>query len=139
MVSLTGLGETREFAALLPVEFATIHYNPTDSRAMSSDPFGSTVNDNIGTKVDGAHNVATRTERIIYDERNVIVMGYLGNLWDRCDIVLGVPDAFDVESLGVLVDCCSKGFRFVVRNKLDGYTELLEKNLELVIGSTVEV
>jgi hypothetical protein len=139
MISLTGLRETRKLAALLPVEFATIHYNPTNGRAMSSDPFGSTVDDNIGTKVNGAHNVASRAERIIYDERNVIVMGYLGKLWDRCYIVLGVPDAFDVESFGVLVDCCSEGFRFVVQNKLDSYSELLEQNFELVIGPTVEV
>jgi hypothetical protein len=139
MIAFTGLRETRKLAALLPVEFATIHYNPTDGRAMSSDPFGSTVDDNIGPKVNRAYNVATRAERIIYNERNVVVMGYLGKLWDRCDIVLGVPDAFDVESFGVLVDCCSEGFRFVVQNKLNGYSELLEKNFELVIGSTVEV
>jgi hypothetical protein len=106
---------------------------------MSSNPLGSTVDDNIGPEVDRAYNVSTSPKCVVYNKRNAIVMRYLGKLWDRSDVILGVTDAFDIKSFGILVDCGSEGFRLVVQDKLDGYTELLQKNFELVIGTTVEV
>lgn len=139
MISLTGLGKLWELAALLPVKLAGIDYDTTNGRAVATDPLGSAVDDNIRTMINRTDDISTSTKRIVDDERNVIVVCHLGNLGEGCDVVLGVSDALYVECLGLFVDCSSKIFGLVAGDKLDGDPVLFQKDLELIIGSTIEI
>lgn len=66
MVSLRWLNKLWESSSILaPVELAAIDDNTTNCGAMSSNPLGCTVNDNVGTVVDWAAEVATSSKCVI--------------------------------------------------------------------------
>lgn len=48
--------------------------------------------------------VATGSESVVDDQRNAMVMSYLGNGLDIRNVVARIADSFDVNGLGLLVD-----------------------------------
>jgi hypothetical protein len=66
-------------------------------------------------------------------------VSHLGNGLKVRDIVSGVADALDVDSLGLLVNSGGDVFDLVAGNELGGDAEALEGDLELVVGTAVKV
>lgn len=66
-------------------------------------------------------------------------MGSLGNSLEIRNVVLGVTDAFNVNSLGLLVDSSSNILGLVTVDKLGVDAQTREEDLELVVSATVEV
>lgn len=66
VVALGRLDKLREARAVLtPVELARVDDDAADGGAVTADPLGGRVDDNIGAVVDGADEVAAGTERVV--------------------------------------------------------------------------
>ena len=66
VVTLRGLVELREASGVLtPVELARVYNHTSDGSAMTADPFGSRVDDNISAMVDGSDEVTSSTKGVI--------------------------------------------------------------------------
>lgn len=66
VVTLAGLDELGEAGAVLaPVELARVDHNAADGCAVAADPFSRRVDDNVGAVVDGADEVASRSEGVV--------------------------------------------------------------------------
>ena len=61
---------------------------------------------------------------------------HLRNGGDVVEDVLGVGDTLDVDGLGTVVDGGSERFGSNLGDPLDANTEVLERNLELIVGLT---
>ena len=66
-------------------------------------------------------------------------MGNLGNGLQVRDVVLGVANALDVDSLGLVVNGSSDILGLVAVDELGVDAKTGEEDLELVVGATVEV
>jgi hypothetical protein len=74
-----------------------------------------------------------------YDDRNAMfVRNFCDGLKVR-DVVFGVSNALDINSLCFLVNHLSEILRLVSVHKLGVDAQSREENLELVIGSAVQV
>lgn len=70
----------------------------------------------------------THAKGIVHNQRNLVRVGNLRDVLKRADIVLGISNAFHVDSFGVLVDSCLKCGSIVGSNKLDVNPEFLEQH-----------
>lgn len=66
-------------------------------------------------------------------------MGDLGNGLEIWDVVLGVANALDVDSLGLVVNGSSNVLGLVAVDKLGVDAQARQEDLELVVGAAVEV
>ncbi len=73
MVTCRRFSEDRE-VAIVPVKTGCIGYYSANACTMSSYPFGCRLNNDIGTKVNRAEEIASRSEGVIDYQRNAIVM-----------------------------------------------------------------
>jgi hypothetical protein len=139
VIPFTWLSELGELAALCPVEFATINNNTADSSTVATNPFSSTVHDDIRTKINRADDVASGTKGVVDNQGNTVVMSHFGKFRNRSDVVLGIADALDVDGLGFGINGLGEGFWLVIWNEFDGDAVFLEEDFELVVGSSIQV
>lgn len=76
---------------------------------------------------------------ITYNQGNTLLMGNLGNSLKIGYIVLGVTNALDVDSLGLVVNGSGNGLWVVAVDKLGVDAKAGKEDLELVVGATVKV
>ena len=113
------------------------------------------MDDDVCSVVDGADEVATGSEGVVnlcvsvlvqsiskvgtHNERNAMIMGNLGNGLEVWDVVLWISNALNVHGLCLVVNCRGEVLRLVSVDKLGGYAQSREEDLQLVVGSAVEV
>ena len=59
---------------LSPVEFATVDNYTSDGGAMAANPLGSAVDDNVGTKINGADEITASSKGVINLDKDVKTM-----------------------------------------------------------------
>lgn len=74
-----------------------------------------------------------------YHERNTLVMSDLGNRLEIEDVVAGVSNGFDEHRLGLVINSGSEVLNLVPVDKLCVDPKTREKDLKLVVRSSVEV
>lgn len=132
VVASAGLGEERELA-VAPVEFARVDDDATNDGAVAANPLGSRVEDNVSAVLDGADNVTTVAKGVVDDQRNA---GGVGNVGDGAvvgNVVGGVAEGLDVNTLGLVVDGGLDVLGLVAVDKLDLDAETREGDLEQVV------
>lgn len=160
VVALGRLDHLREAVGVLaPVELAAVDDDAADGGAVAADPLGRGVDDDVGAVVDGAHEVAAGTEGVVdlgerelvigrfgqarqretYDNRNTLLVGKLGDGLKVGNVIAGVANALDVDSLSLLVDGSGQVLGLVASDELGLDAVAGKHDLELVVGSAVEV
>lgn len=169
VVALGGLDELGEsLAVLAPVKLARVDNDASDGGAVSADPFGSGVDDDVGAVLNGANKVSAGTKGVVdliviaislvsffetrshglanskiikatYHQGHALVVGYLGNGLQVRYVVSRVADALEEDGLCVVVDGGGNVLGVVALDKLGGDAVALEGDLELVVGAAVEV
>ena len=84
-------------------------------------------------------DIAGTAEGIIDNKWNLVFGSNSCNCLKVGNMKSRIADRFHIESLGVTVDSSSETFGTASFNKLDTYAETTKGNLELVIGSTIEM
>lgn len=109
MVSLGWLNELGETSTVFaPVELSTVNYHTSNRGAVATDPLCCTVDDNVGTVVNGTNKVTTRTKGVVdlekgklhfcmlplgtYHNRNTLLMGNFSDGFEIGDIVTRVSN-----------------------------------------------
>lgn len=134
---LDKLGET--LAVLAPIELSRVDNDTADGGTVTTNPFGSGVDDNISAVVNGADKVTASSKSVVHYKRDTFIMGNLGNGLEVGDAVLGVANALNVDSLGVVVNRSGKLIKVVDIDKLGLDSQTGEEHLELVVGAAVQV
>src|SRR6056297_398858 len=135
---ITGIraGELRETAAR-PVEPAAVNHRAADAGAMAADKFGQRIADDIRPMLKRLEQYR-RSDRVVDDQWNLVLMGDGSDGLEVVDIVLRVTDGFQVNRLGLVIDGRGKILRFGTVDKLDGNAHPLEGVIEQVIGPAVK-
>jgi len=140
VISCRGLDHIREsLAVLAPVEVTGIDDDTTDGRAVAANPFGGGVNDDIGSVLDGLDEVSAGSKGVVHDQRNTRIVGDLCNGLEIGDVVLGVANTLDVDGLGLVVNGRREVFWSVALDEFGLDAEAGKGDLQLVVGSSVQV
>ena len=67
MITFGRLGKAAE-PSRRPVEISTVNDYTADRRAVTADPLGSRMNDNVGAVLDRSYNVSSGTECVVYNK-----------------------------------------------------------------------
>lgn len=70
--------------------------------------------------------LTSQAECVIDDERDAMVVCNLRQCGERCDVVLGVPNALDVYRFRLVIYGRRKCFRVIARYELHSNVEALE-------------
>ncbi len=97
------LGHRREFARSLPVETPAVDDRAADGDAVSADPFGDRVHDDVGAKRERAAQIG-RGKGVVDQERNAGRMRDLGHLRDVEHFQSRIADGFTDHQPGAVVD-----------------------------------
>lgn len=89
--------------------------------------------------LNGANKEASSSEGVVDNEGDTLLLADLGNALEIGDVVLGVADGLDVDGFGLVVDGGGDVRGVVTLDKLGGDTKAGEHDLELVVGTAVEV
>ena len=121
---------------LAPVELARVDDYASDCGAVASDPFRGGMDDDVGAVVDGADEVAAGSESVVnlgvlvvkeynrsctYYDRYSVLMCNLGDGLKIWDVVFWVSNAFDVNSLCLLINGSSEILSLVSIDELCVY------------------
>jgi hypothetical protein len=158
VVALGGLVELGEASGVLaPVEFARVDNDTTDGGSVAADPLCGRVDDDVSAMVDGADEVTTGTKSVVnledissyhmswsslfatYNHRNTLLVSRLGNSLQIRDVILGVSNTLNINSLCLVIDSSSNILRLVTINELGVDAQTREEDLELVVRAAVEV
>lgn len=74
-----------------------------------------------------------------YNKGYAVVVGNLGNSFEIRNSVRGVGNALDEDGFGVLIDRSCEVLRLVAVDELGIYTQSGHEDLQLVVGSSVQV
>ena len=74
-----------------------------------------------------------------YDKGHASFMGDLCNCLNVRNIVSGIPDALDVDGLGLGIDCLLQILGLVALDELGVDSKARHEDLELVVGSAVQI
>ena len=132
------VGEVRELA-VRPVERTAVDEHAADRRAVTADPLGGRVHDDVGSVVERAAEVAARTERVVDNDRQPVAVGDVGDGLEVGDVVPGIPDRFEIDGPGVVVDERGDRVDVVAVGELHVDAQPREGDLELVVGASVQV
>ena len=135
-VARVGVGELRELAACSPVELASVNNHATEGSAMTADELRCGVNDDVGTVFNGADQIR-RTEGIVDHDRNLVLVGNLGDGLDVRDVGMRVAERLDEHELRIFLD---GGFDFlevagIHERGIDA--ERAERMFQEVVGTAV--
>lgn len=140
VVTLGGLNHLGEaLAVLAPVELAGIDDDATDGSTVTTNPLGGRVDDDISTVLDGADEVTAGAEGVVDNHGDTVLVGNVGNLLEVGDVVAGVANALNVDGLGLVVNDSGEVLGLVSRDEFGSDAEALKEDLELVVGTAVEV
>lgn len=141
MVAVARLDHLREARGVgAPVEVPAVDDDAADGGAVAADPFGRGVHDDVCAVVEGAAEVTTGAESVVYDDGDAFSMCHLHYGFEIGDIVAWVADTFQVYAFGLVVDDFLESRRIsVVGDKAAVDTETGKHDFELVIGAAVEV
>lgn len=89
--------------------------------------------------LNGADQVTTRTKGVVDNQGNALLVADLCNRLEIRDVVSRVANALDVDGLGLVVNGGTNVLWLVALDKLGLDTEAREHDLELVVGSAIEV
>lgn len=134
---LRELGEARR--VLAPVELARVDDDTANGRAVAADPLGRRVDDNVRTVLDRLAEVAARTEGVVDNDGDALLVRGLGDRLKVGDVEARVADRLEVDGLGLVVDRGGNVLGLVAGDKLGRDAETGEDDLELVVGAAVEV
>lgn len=93
----------------------------------------------VPTVLNRADQVSTSTEGVVNDEGNTAGVADLGDLLKIRNVVAGVSDGLNVDSLGLLIDGGGNVLRLVTSNETGLDSHPREHDLELVVGTAIEV
>lgn len=160
VVAVRRLRHLRE-AAVVPLELSAIDDNAADGGAVAADPLCRRVDYDVGAVVDGTDEVAACAEGVVdlwgvslcvlpttetegrgkggtYNDGDALLVRNLGNSLEVRDVVLWVPDALDVDGLGLVVNGGGDILDTVAVDELGVDAEAGEEDLELVVGAAVQ-
>src|SRR5689334_16102329 len=100
---------------------------------MSAYPFGCAFYNNVCTVFKWSEKVSARTESIVYDQRQIILLSKCSEFFKIGDIELRVADGFEIDGLGIFVDQRHKTFNVVTVGKPGFDAEAFKRYLELVV------
>src|SRR5690606_23579401 len=109
-----------------------------DGVSMTADPFGSGLYDDIGAVFNRSAEISRRGKRVVDDQRKIMFLCQCAQRLEVRNIEAGVADRFHVKGFRLFVDQFFVRFRPVVRGKAGLNANALERNLELVVGSSIE-
>jgi hypothetical protein len=156
VVSLGGLVELREtLGVLAPVELARVDDDTRDGGTVATDPLGGGVDDNVSTYgalgpsgtgkawmantvLNGTDEETSSAEGVVNNQGDTLLLTDLGDGLEVGDVVLGVSDGLDVDSLGLVVNGSTDVLGFVAVHELGLDSKAGEHDLELVVGSSVQ-
>ncbi|KAH3668973.1 hypothetical protein OGAPHI_002728 [Ogataea philodendri] len=144
VVSLGRLGELRILLwPVFEVEtviFGHVFVNDDSSNCVSvaTNPFGSRVDNNVGSEIERLTEVTSRSESVVNHHRNTLGVCKVDDLSKVGHIVLWVTNGLQVDGLGFVVHQVSETFNRVTLGESGLNSQSLESDLELVVGSSVE-
>jgi hypothetical protein len=106
---------------------------------VASDPFGSAVDNDVGTMVDGSAEEATGTESVIHHQWYASLVCYFRNCCKIRHVVSGIADALHVHHLCLLIDSLLELFRAVSLHEFGCNAKAGQSYLELVVSAAVKV
>ena len=158
VVALRGLDHLGETAGVLaPVELAAVNDDASNGSTVAANPLGGGVDDDICAMLDGSDEVSTCTEGVVdlkhisyqslplvivlvtYNDWYTLLVCYLGDSLEVGDVVLGVSNALEVDSLGLVIDGSGDILGLVAVDELGVDAISGQHDLELVVSATVQV
>ena len=118
MVAWVWLCDGCVLTALLPVKLTGIYDNAAQSSTVTADELCSRVNNNVYTVLDWTNQVWS-TEGVIYNNRQTMLVCQLGDRIQIRNITVWVAQRFQVDCLGVLLNCILNLFQIVCVNRLE--------------------
>ena len=79
------------------------------------------------------------TELLTYNNRNTLFMGSLGNSLQIRNVILGVSNTLNIDSLRLIINSSRNVLRLVTIDELGLDAQTREEDLELVVSAAVEV
>src|ERR1700691_6807861 len=113
------------FRILSPRKLAAIHNHPTNTGAAPSDEFRHGMYDDIGAVFDRPQQ-NRRSHGVVYDQRNSMLVRYLGQSFDVRYISRWITDTLAVNRARILVDQLLDIFGTVTRRKARANSPLRE-------------
>mmetsp|Transcript_38070 Transcript_38070/g.72986 ORF Transcript_38070/g.72986 Transcript_38070/m.72986 type:complete len:220 (+) Transcript_38070:739-1398(+) len=132
-----GLSEAGE-AALGPVEGARVHDDAADGVAVTANPLGAGLHDDVSTVLDGLANIAATSEGVVAHKRNLVFGGKSLQTRKVRDVVLGVTNGLHVYRLGLVINQTFKVVGVVSIHKARLNAHARELHLKLVVCTAVK-
>lgn len=137
VVPFRGFAEHWELA-VAPVVVTPVDNHAPHRGAVATDPLGSRVQDHVGSPLDRVEDVTTLTERVVHDQRDVMLACHGGDRFEIGHVVFRVPDGLQVDRLGSPVDQRGNAIHVVPVGKAYLNAQPCERHLKLVVGTTVK-
>ena len=134
------IGLIQAWKALLvlrPGKLATIHNGASHTVAMTGQILGERMHDDVGTMVDGAHEVGAG-HGVVHDQRHPMRMGDLGQRGDIRDVTQWVANRLAVDGLGFVINQLGKTGRVTGIGEPDLNALLRESVSKEVIGAAIQ-
>ena len=120
-----------------PVEAAGVHHRAADRRAVSADPLGRRVDDDVGAVLDGPAQ-CRGAEGVVHHERDARRVGDVGQSGEVGHVEPGIADRLDEEEPGAVIDGLPYRIQVVNVHELRGDSPLRQRVGEEVVGPPVK-
>ena len=130
-------GELRELAACRPVELSTVNDDTAKSRSMTADELGGGMNHDVGAVFQRANQVR-RSEGVVDDHRNLVLVGDFRNSLNVRDVGIGIAESLDQDKLGVVLDGSLNFVQVVDIHEGGIHTEGAKGVLQQVVGTAID-
>src|SRR5688572_29356090 len=137
MVTFSGFSELREFA-VTPIIVTTVNNHSANRRTVTANPFRGRFHHDICSVFNWTEQITCGTKGIIYDEWQIMFLGKGGDGFKIRNVKSWVTDRLKVDCFGFFVDVFFERFNLVAFSKTDVDAETFERNLKLVICSSVK-
>jgi len=137
VIGRVGVDEGGEAAGRFPVELAAVDNDSADGGSVAADKLGCGVDDDVGAVLDGADQHGGGGG-VIDDQREAVLVGDGGELFDVGDVELGVAEGFGVDGSGFGVDGGADAVEVVGVGEAHGDALARQRVVEEVVGSAVE-
>ena len=131
------LGEP--FGVFAPIELAAVNNDAPDGGSVTPNPFGSRVYHDIRAVINWSAEITPGAKGVVHHDRHALLMGHFHNGFEVWNVVPWIADAFNVNSLRLVVDQLVKVLGLVAFGEFGGDAEARVEDLELVVGSAIEI